>query len=113
MAGRQTKGPRPKHIPQRTCIACRRSDAKRTLIRLVRTPEGRVEVDPTGKRAGRGAYLCTSRSCWELALKRQGMLGRALRTELLPDDRVALEQYARQLPDQNNVIATTGESTAP
>jgi predicted RNA-binding protein YlxR (DUF448 family) len=52
------KGLRPKHVPRRTCVACRETDAKRQLIRLVRTPEGTVEVDPTGKRNGRGAYLC-------------------------------------------------------
>jgi hypothetical protein len=41
---------RPKHIPQRTCIACRTHDAKRGLLRLVRTPEGIVEIDETGKK---------------------------------------------------------------
>src|SRR5688572_21393040 len=50
----KAKGQRPKHVPQRTCVACREIDAKRGLIRLVRTPEGTVDVDPTGKRAGRG-----------------------------------------------------------
>ncbi|HAX26093.1 MAG TPA: DUF448 domain-containing protein, partial [Chloroflexi bacterium] len=60
---RSRKGPRPRHVPQRLCIACREHDAKRTYVRLVRTPEGTVEVDPTGKRNGRGAYLCRRRSC--------------------------------------------------
>jgi predicted RNA-binding protein YlxR (DUF448 family) len=46
---RRAKGPRPKHIPQRMCVACRERSAKRTLIRIVRTPEGRVELDPTGR----------------------------------------------------------------
>jgi uncharacterized protein len=91
-AKRKTKGPRPKHVPQRTCIACRRSDAKRTLLRLVRDADGRVAVDPTGKRAGRGAYLCQDTACWEQALKRHA-LERALRVDTLqPEDRAALEQ---------------------
>jgi len=91
------KGPRAKHVPQRTCIACRRTDAKRGLIRLVRDADGHVTIDPTGKRAGRGAYLCHDPACWEQALKRRG-LERALRVEvLLPEDRAVLEQAAREL----------------
>lgn len=94
---KQKGAPRPKHIPQRTCIACRRSDAKRGLERLVRTAEGRVALDPSGKKAGRGAYLCDSPACWEQALKRHA-LERALRIEgLHPEDRATLEEHARQL----------------
>jgi len=94
---KKVKGPRAKHVPQRTCIACRRTDAKRGLIRLVRDADGHVTIDPTGKRAGRGAYLCHDPACWEQALKRRG-LERALRVEvLLPEDQAALEQAAREL----------------
>jgi uncharacterized protein len=93
----KAKGPRPKHVPQRTCIACRRTDAKRGLMRLVRDVEGRVTLDPTGKRTGRGAYLCHDPACWDQALKRNG-LARALRIDaLLPEDRLALEQVAQEL----------------
>ena len=96
-AKKKTAGPRPKHVPVRTCIACRRSDAKRGLLRLVRDADGRVSADPTGKRAGRGAYLCHDSACWEQALKRHG-LERALRIESLqPEDRAALEQIAHGL----------------
>ncbi len=96
-AKKKTAGPRPKHVPVRMCIACRRPDAKRGLFRLVRDAEGHVSVDPTGKRAGRGAYLCHDPACWEQALKRRG-LERALRVEALqPDDRAALEAIARGL----------------
>lgn len=90
--------PRPRHVPQRTCIACRKVDAKRGLIRLVRLPDGRVAIDPTGKRAGRGAYLCAERSCWEAALKRKA-IERALKIERLhDDDRAMLEAHAQTLP---------------
>jgi len=90
-------GARAKHVPQRTCIACRRADAKRGLIRLVRTPEGRVEVDPTGKRNGRGAYLCHDPACWDAALKRRA-LERALRTDpIAPDNQHDLLTYSHGL----------------
>ena len=99
-AGKKSAGPRPKHVPVRMCIACRRSDAKRGLFRLVRDAEGRVSVDPTGKRAGRGAYLCHDPACWDQALKRRG-LERALRVETLdPEDRAALEEIARGLVNE-------------
>lgn len=91
------KGARPKHVPQRMCVACRRSDAKRGLIRVVRDSEGRVMVDPTGRQAGRGAYLCDDPRCWELALRRRS-LERALRVEALhADDRAALLAFAAGL----------------
>ncbi len=94
---KQAKGPRPKHVPQRMCIACRRTDAKRGLMRLVRDPEGRVAVDSTGKRAGRGAYICHDPACWEQALKRHA-LQRALRIDTLrPEDQMELEQIAQGL----------------
>ena len=92
--GTRRKGPRPKHVPQRTCVACRETGAKRALIRLVRTPEGTVEVDPTGKRNGRGAYLCARVSCWERGVNER-TLGRALRLETLTqENRDALLKYA-------------------
>lgn len=102
------KGPRPKHVPRRTCVACRESDAKRQLIRLVRTTDGTVEVDPTGKRAGRGAYLCARVSCWERGVNER-TLGRALRLEgLTAENRAALLRYAdERVPDDR---ATSGES---
>ena len=87
---------RPRHIPQRTCVACRRTSAKRELVRIVRTPEGRVEVDPTGKRSGRGAYLCPTLDCWRLAIQK-GRLDRALKTGVSAGDREALLQYAHSL----------------
>jgi predicted RNA-binding protein YlxR (DUF448 family) len=87
---------RPRHIPQRTCVACRRTSAKRELVRIVRTPEGGVEVDPTGKRSGRGAYLCPTPDCWRLAIQK-GRLDRALKTSLSAHDKEAFLQYAQSL----------------
>jgi predicted RNA-binding protein YlxR (DUF448 family) len=88
---------RARRVPQRTCIACRSTSAKREFVRLVRTAEGHVEIDPTGKKAGRGAYLCTRSSCWELALKKD-RLGAALRTKLSANDAEQLWAYAAGLP---------------
>ncbi len=81
-----------KHVPQRTCVGCREVEGKRALIRVVRTPEGRVEVDPTGKRNGRGAYVHAQPECWAEALR--GKLEQALKATLSGDDRHALETFA-------------------
>jgi predicted RNA-binding protein YlxR (DUF448 family) len=56
-------------VPQRTCAACRQVKDKREMVRLVRTPAGAVEIDSSGKKEGRGAYLCRDRACWTAALK--------------------------------------------
>jgi predicted RNA-binding protein YlxR (DUF448 family) len=85
----------PKHIPQRTCVGCRTVLSKRSLVRLVRRPEG-VQVDPTGKLTGRGAYLHNRRSCWERGLK--GPLAGALKTDLTTDDAQRLRQFMETLP---------------
>ncbi len=90
------KGPRPKHVPQRTCVACRRVQGKRSMVRLVRTPAG-VVVDPTGKAAGRGMYLHANQECWAAALK-SGRIEAALRTRLTPEARRTLQEYAATLP---------------
>jgi predicted RNA-binding protein YlxR (DUF448 family) len=90
---------RPRHIPQRTCVACRRTTAKRELVRIVRTPGGGVEVDPTGKRSGRGAYLCSTPDCWRLAVQK-GRLDRALKTSVSADDKESLLQYSQSLASE-------------
>ncbi len=86
-------------VPQRTCVACRQVLAKRQLVRIVRTPSGRVELDATGKGAGRGAYLCPRRSCWEEAVRRR-RLQRALKTPLAEEDAAALRDFANSLSDE-------------
>jgi predicted RNA-binding protein YlxR (DUF448 family) len=62
---------------------------KRELVRLVRTPDGTVTVDPTGRLAGRGAYVCRSEACIDKAIAK-GALSRALRTQLPADLRTSL-----------------------
>ena len=88
---------RRKHIPQRTCVGCREVLSKRSLIRIVRRPEG-VQVDPTGKLSGRGAYLHDKRTCWQIGLK--GSLAHALRIVLTPEDISRLEEFMATLTNE-------------
>src|ERR671937_1215705 len=89
-----------KHIPQRTCIGCREVESKREMLRIVRTPEGRVIADPTGKKSGRGAYLHKERECWDATLGNRGRLEHALKLEsgLPAEDRAALEELGKSFP---------------
>lgn len=89
---------RRRHVPHRTCVACRATRPKRDLVRIVRTPEGEVLVDPRGKAPGRGAYLCRQRSCWTTALA-QRRLEKALRSSLAPDSIATLQAYGESLPE--------------
>lgn len=87
---------RSRRTPQRTCIACRTTGDKRELVRIVRTPEGRVLLDATGKLAGRGAYLCRSVDCWGNATKKK-LLDRALRVTVSSGDADEISKYGREL----------------
>jgi predicted RNA-binding protein YlxR (DUF448 family) len=58
-----------KKIPQRMCVSCREMKNKRDLARVVRTPEGEIIIDKTGKKSGRGAYVCLNAACVEKARK--------------------------------------------
>ena len=83
--------PRRKHIPMRTCIACGQSNPKRDLVRVVAVYDGGLVVDPKGKQAGRGAYLCHNPACWDKVLApRDGNLARALRRVVSADDKEGL-----------------------
>jgi predicted RNA-binding protein YlxR (DUF448 family) len=91
------KQPKQRRTPQRTCVGCREVQPKRGLIRIVRSPQG-VEIDPTGKVEGRGAYLHDKRSCWEKGLK--GALAHALKTQLSGEDNERLNAFALTLADE-------------
>ncbi len=105
MAKAQPK--RVKHIPMRTCIACRENKPKRELLRVVRTPDGHVQLDASGKKAGRGAYLCAKLSCWENALKRK-RLEDEFEVSISAEDQAALEAFIATLPPD---APTTGEAS--
>ena len=76
-------------------MGCREVLSKRKMVRVVRTADG-VQIDLTGKLAGRGAYLHDRRECWERGLK--GALGHALKTSLTQADRARLEEFMNALP---------------
>ena len=75
---------KPKKIPMRMCVGCREMKEKRELIRVVRTPEGEVALDATGKRSGRGAYVCRQADCLKRSIK-QKQLERQLEITLTPE----------------------------
>ena len=76
--------PKPRKIPMRMCVGCREMKPKKELLRVVRSPEGQVSLDATGKKPGRGAYCCYNAGCLRRALK-QGQLGRQLEVKLSPE----------------------------
>ena len=70
-----------KSIPMRTCIACREVKPKKEMLRVVRTAEGEILADPTGKLAGRGAYICGGEECMK-KLNGKKLLNKAFSTEV-------------------------------
>lgn len=92
--------PKPRKVPMRMCVGCREMKPKRELIRVVRAPEGGgVSLDPTGKKAGRGAYVCRSAECLRRALK-QRQLDRALEAQLDEAANRQLTETMRELLDK-------------
>ena len=77
-------------------MVCRKVKAKQELVRLVRSSDGNVEVDTSGKKAGRGAYLCRTAECWETGFK-GNRLEHALRTSFTQDTRDQLVRYGKGL----------------
>ena len=86
-----------KKVPERTCIACRSAKPKNELIRVVRDPEGAISLDFTGKKNGRGAYICKDKACLAKCVKSKALY-RALNCK------VDSEVYERLLKeyDENN-----------
>ena len=87
---------KPKKIPMRMCVGCREMKEKRELIRVVRTPEGEVALDATGKRSGRGAYVCRQADCLKRSIK-QKQLERQLEITLTPEITDALTAEMERL----------------
>jgi uncharacterized protein len=85
-----------KRSPHRTCLACRKVRAKQELIRIVRTPANTIEADMSGKKAGRGAYVCRVLGCWELGVQGTN-LERTLKTKLTQEEREKLVRLGTDL----------------
>lgn len=95
--------PKIKKIPQRKCTGCGESKPKRELMRVVRSPEGEISIDFTGKKSGRGAYLCPSEKCLKSAIKAK-RLSRSLECEIPEDIYDALAEeiaFSKSMEDQN------------
>ncbi|MGA9289991.1 MAG: YlxR family protein [Anaerobacillus sp.] len=78
-------------IPMRKCVACQEMKPKKELVRVVRSPEGVISIDQTGKKNGRGAYLCNSADCFALAKKRNSLAAH-LKSEVTEDIYSDLEE---------------------
>ena len=94
--------PSLKHIPQRTCVACRQTKDKKELIRLVRVAGRGVEVDAGGKKAGRGAYLCRAQDCWDIGFE-GSRLEHTLRTNLSQENREQLIKFGKEFLAEGRV----------
>ncbi len=84
-----------KALPQRTCTVCRKVKGKKELVRLVRTPAGNIEIDKTGKKEGRGAYICRNEACWDKLVKGK-QLENALKSAI---DKKGIEQIIKDGKD--------------
>ncbi len=83
-------------------MACRQVGVKRGLVRLVRTPDNLIMIDVTGKLAGRGAYLCRNRECWEIGIH-GGKLEQSLRINLSTEDRALILRQGQDLIEEKLV----------
>lgn len=86
---------KPRKIPQRQCVGCREMKEKRTLVRVVKSPEGAIRLDFSGKLPGRGAYVCRDSECFKRA-RRSRALERAFSTPIPPEVYEALERELTQ-----------------
>ncbi len=84
-----------KKVPERTCMVCREKQPKKGLIRIVRTPEGKVVIDPSGKKAGRGSYICYNCAHTE-DLSKSKRLESALKVDMSVDEKEKLQQELLQ-----------------
>ena len=86
--------PQVKKIPQGRCLGCSESFPKKDLIRVIRDPEGNVSLDFTGKKSGRGAYVCRSLACFKKARK-ANRFASSLEVQIPPEVLDALEEEIR------------------
>lgn len=93
---------RGKHVPIRTCVGCGEKKPKGELLRIVKGVDGSVFVDPSGKRSGRGAYICFNLDCLESALKKKA-LQKSLEVEQI--DRFIIEEAKRLISERRHGLA--------
>ena len=90
--GTENKGLKPRKIPMRQCLGCNEHKPKAQLIRIVRSPEGEISLDLTGKKSGRGAYICRNLKCLK-KVRKSGRVAHNLACEISPEvyDRMEAE----------------------
>ena len=91
--------PKTRKVPMRMCVGCREMKPKKELLRVVRSPEGTVSIDTTGRKPGRGAYVCRSAECLKRAIK-QKQLERAFECPLGEETHASLLQALNELEAQ-------------
>lgn len=88
-----------KKIPLRQCIGCGEMKSKKEMIRVLKTTEDEIDIDATGRRNGRGAYICPSMECFKKAVKSRG-LERSLKMAIPKEVYEALEKEMEQIGQQ-------------
>ena len=92
-----------KKIPQRMCVSCRTRKNKKELLRVVLMPDGQVTVDPTGKKPGRGAYVCKNNECLTQAVKAH-RFDKGLKTQVPPELIAELLTDAESYNDESDTM---------
>lgn len=94
LTAKKGRTPAQKKVPERRCVGCGGTFLKKDLLRVVRSPEGEISIDFSGKKSGRGAYLCKNSACLKKARK-TGVLKRALECEISAEIYDELEKEIR------------------
>lgn len=89
-----------KSKPERMCVGCKEMKQKRSLIRVVKTPDGEIKIDGTGKMSGRGAYICRDLACLQKAVKSKG-LERSLKVSISDEVKDELAAMLADLPQED------------
>ncbi len=100
-----------KKVPMRSCVGCQEKKEKKQLIRVIRTPDDRIELDPTGRSNGRGAYICPKKECLQKAMKRHA-LQRSLEREIPDDIYISLSAQVEMLEALPESPVPAGQAAA-
>ncbi len=87
-----------KKIPMRMCVGCRQMKEKKEMIRVLRTPENEICIDTTGKKNGRGAYICRNPQCLQMAVRNHG-LERSFKMSIPKETAESLEKEMEQIAE--------------
>lgn len=97
--GKNDMAGRGKKIPARKCTGCQEMKNKREMLRVLRTPEGEILLDSSGRKNGRGAYICRNRDCLEMAMKNKG-LERSLKVKIPEETYESLKKEIESIDER-------------